>query len=296
MSDGENADVQIIPVAKIRIANPRVRDKRKFELVVQSIAAVGLKRPITVMEGKPSADGSAGYDLVCGQGRLEAFVALGQTEIPAFVRKMTKAEGLIASLVENIARRRLSAMDQIKTIQWMKEQGNAAEAIAEKTGLSDKYVQGILKLLAEREDRVLEAVLSGRLPLTIGVSIAGMSDEAAQQLLVEAYERKAMKQVSLSAFRRLLDHRKNFGKSYEKGRGRSPRKRYTVDGLILAYKQETNRQRLMVTKAKICEARLRTTTTALKILLGDENFVTLLRAEDLATLPKFIAERVKKTP
>jgi len=295
MSDGESAEVQIIPVTKIRVANPRVRDKRKFELVVQSIAAVGLKRPITVMEGKPATDGGPGYDLVCGQGRLEAFIALGQTEIPAFVRKMTKAEGLIASLVENIARRRLSAMDQIKTIQWMKEQGNAVESIAEKTGLSDKYIQGILKLLAEGEDRVLEAVLSGRLPLTIGVSIAGMSDEAAQQLLVEAYERKAMKQVSLSAFRRLLDHRKNFGKAYEKGR-KGSRKRSTVDGLILAYKQETSRQRIMVTKAKICETRLRTTTTALKILLGDENFVTLLRAEELATLPKFIAERVKNTP
>ena len=294
MSEGEITEVQMIPVAKIRVANPRVRDVRKFELVVQSIAAVGLKRPITVTEGKPAADGGPSYDLVCGQGRLEAFIALGQAEIPAFVRKMTKPEGLIASLVENIARRRMSAIDQMQTIQWMKGQGNSIEVIAQKTGLSEHYTQGILKLLEQGEERVLDAVLSGRLPITIGVSIAGMSDEAAQQLLVEAYERKAMKQVSLSAFRRLLDHRRNFGKAYEKGRKRL-RKRATVDGLILAYKQETNRQKIMVTKAKICEARLRTTTTALKILLGDENFVTLLRAEELATLPKFIAERVKNT-
>jgi ParB family chromosome partitioning protein len=295
VSEGEITEVQIIPVARIRVANPRVRDKKKFELVVQSIASVGLKRPITVMEGKPMPDGSPGYDLVCGQGRLEAFIALGQTEIPAFVRKMTKSEGLIASLVENIARRRLSAIDQIQTIQWMKSQGNSIEAIAQKTGLSESYTQGILKLLDQGEVRVLEAVLSGRLPLTIAVAIAGISDEAAQQLLVEAYERKALKQVTLTAFRRLLDHRKSFGRGYEKGRQR-PRKRTTVDGLILAYKQETNRQRLIVTKAKICEARLRTTTAALKVLLGDENFVTLLRAEELATLPKFIAERVKNTP
>ncbi len=295
MSENDITEVHVIPVANIRIANPRVREKRKFELVVQSIAAVGLKRPITVMEGKPMADGSPGYDLVCGQGRLEAFIALGQVDIPAFVRKMTKSEGLIASLVENIARRRLSAIDQIQTIRWMKEQGNSIEAIAQKTGLSESYAQGILKLLDQGEERVLDAVLSGRLPLTIAVSIAGISDEAAQQLLVEAYERKAMKQSTLTAFRRLLDHRKNFGRGYEKGRQR-PRKRTTVDGLILAYKQETNRQRIIVTKAKICETRLRTTTAALKILLGDENFVTLLRAEELATLPKFIAERVKKTP
>jgi len=282
----------MIPVAQVRVTNPRVRDKKKFEVIVQSIAEAGLKRPITVMEGKPGPDGTPVYDLVCGQGRLEAFIALGQSEIPAFVRRMTKSEGLIASLVENIARRRLRAVDQIKTIQWMKEQGNSVEAIARKTGLSDHYLGGILKLLEQNEERVLDAVLHGRLPISIAVSIAGISDAAAQQLLVEAYERKAMKQVTLSIFRKLIEQRKTFGKSYDETR-RPPRKRTTVDGLILAYQQETHRQRMMVTKAKICESRLRTTGAALKVLLGDENFVTLLRAEELATLPKFIAERVK---
>ena len=294
MKEGDITEVQIIPVAQIRVTNPRVRDKRKFELVMQSIAEAGLKRPITVMAAKPGPDGVQMYDLVCGQGRLEAFIALGQTEIPAFVRSMTKSEGLIASLVENIARRRVSAIDQIQTIQWMKEQGNSIDAIARKTGLSEAYLNGILKLLDQGEERVLDAVLHGRLPISIAVTIAGVSDEAAQQLLVEAYERKAMKQVTLSVFRKLLDQRKHFGRRYEKGR-RQPRKRTTVDGLILAYQQETSRQRILVTKAKICESRLRTTAAALKVLLGDENFVTLLRAEDLATLPKFIAERVKNT-
>ena len=286
--------IQMIPVAQVRVTNPRVRDKKKFELVVNSIAEAGLKRPITVMEAKPGPEGTPVYDLVCGQGRLEAFIALGQAEIPAFVRRMTQSEGLIASLVENIARRRVRAVEQIKTIQWMKEQGNSVEAIARKTGLSDHYLVGILKLLEQGEERVLDAVLHGRLPLSIAVTIAGISDEEAQKLLVEAYERKAMKQVTLRVFRRLIDMRKTFGKSYESGR-RQGQKRTTVDGLILAYKQETSRQRIMVTKAKICEARLRTTVAALKVLLGDENFVTLLRAEELATLPKFIAERVKNS-
>jgi len=287
-------NVRQIPVAQVRVPNPRVRDKKKFEVIVQSIAEVGLKRPITVMEAKPGPDGVPVYDLVCGQGRLEAFVSLGQAEIPAFVRQMSKSESLIASLVENIARRRVRAVDQIKTIQWMKEQGNTVEAIARKTGLSEHYLGGILKLLEQGEERVLDAVLHGRLPLSIAVSIAGISDEAAQQLLMEAYERKAMKQVTLATFRRLIEQRKTFGKTYGVAR-RQPRKRTTVDGLILAYQQETSRQRIMVTKAKICDSRLRTTTAALKVLLGDENFVNLLRAEDLATLPKFIVERVKNT-
>ena len=65
--------------------------------------------------------------------------------------------------------------------------------------------------------------------------------------------------------------------------------------VILAYKQETQRQKLMVRKARACETRLLSLTAAFKALLADENFATLLRAEDLNTLPKFIVERVQQS-
>ncbi len=291
----DDQDIILIPIKSVRVANPRVRDRRKFELVVRSIAEQGLKRPITVAVAKPGPDGQPLYDLVCGQGRLEAFISLGETEIPAFIRRISKTDGLIASIVENIARRRVRALDQIKMIQWMHEQGNSIEEIARKTGLVEKYLQAILKLLAQGEERVLDAVLTGRLPITIAVQIAGVDDEAAQRLLVEAYERKAMKQASLSTFRRLLEQRKSFGKGYGNDARMRARRRTTADGLILAYKQETQRQKLMVRKARACESRLLSLAAAFRALLADENFTTLLRAEDLDTLPKFIVERMQQT-
>jgi len=288
-------DIILIPVKSVRVANPRVRDRRKFELIVRSIAEQGLKRPITVTEAKPGADGEPAYDLVCGQGRLEAFMSLGETEIPAFVRRISKTDGLIASIVENIARRRVRALDQIKMIQWMHQQGNSIEEIARKTGLADKYLQGILKLLDQGEERVLDAVLLGRLPITIAVQIAGVDDDAAQRMLVEAYERKAMKQATLSTFRRLLEQRKCFGKGYSNDARMRARRRTTADGLILAYKQETQRQKLMVRKARTCESRLLSLAAAFRALFADENFTTLLRAEDLDTLPKFLVERMQQS-
>ena len=78
--------VRMIPVDRIRVVNPRVRDQKKFAKIVESIARLGLKKPITVTPGKPADDGSETFDLVCGQGRLEAFIFLGQREIPAIVR------------------------------------------------------------------------------------------------------------------------------------------------------------------------------------------------------------------
>jgi ParB family chromosome partitioning protein len=295
MKNNEEKDVVMVPVQAVRVTNPRARDPRKFEQIVQNIGAVGLKRPITVTEGIPHANGSPTFDLVCGQGRLEAFIALGQTEIPAFVRRLSKSDGLIASLVENIARRRVRAIDQIRLIQWMQEQGNTLEDIARKTGLGESYLQGILKLLAQGEERVLDAVLHGRLPITIAVSIAGTDDEVGQRMLLEAYERKEMRQSTLSAFRKLLEHRKCFGRGYANDARQRARRRTSADGLILAYKQETQRQKLMVRKARACETRLLSLTAAFKALLADENFATLLRAEDLNTLPKFIVERVQQS-
>lgn len=288
-------EITLLPIKSIRIANPRVRDRRKFELIVRSIAEQGLKRPITVTEAAAGEGGDPQYDLVCGQGRLEAFVSLGETQIPAFVRRISKTDGLIASIVENIARRRVRALDQIKLIQWMHEQGNSVEEIARKTGLADKYLQGILKLLEQGEERVLDAVLLGRLPITIAVHIAGVDDEAAQRILVEAYEKKAMKQASLSTFRRLLEQRKSFGKTYGSDAKMRARRRTTADGLILAYKQETQRQKLMVRKARACESRLLSLAAAFRALMADENFTTLLRAEDLDTLPKFLVERMQQS-
>ena len=38
-----NEEVKMIPIEQIRILNPRHRDKKKFELIVQSIRKLGLK-------------------------------------------------------------------------------------------------------------------------------------------------------------------------------------------------------------------------------------------------------------
>ena len=77
----DDPEIRSIPVDLITVLNPRVRNKRIFQELVDSIAHLGLKKPITVSK-RP---GRTRYDLVCGQGRLEAFIALGQTEIPALV-------------------------------------------------------------------------------------------------------------------------------------------------------------------------------------------------------------------
>ena len=290
----EEPKVKMIPVEQIRVVNPRARDKKKFDRVVESIALLGLKKPITVTERTEASDGNKGYDLVCGQGRLEAFIALGQPEIPALIRGLSKTDALLASLIENIARRRVRSLDQVKLIQWMKDQGHCDADIAAKTGLCEEYVKDILNMLRRGEERLLEAVLHGKIPVTIATRIADASDAEAQRLLMEAYERKEMTQKTLSAFKRIIDQRRYFGKGYEARHGRGNGQRTTADNLVRAYKHETQRQRLLVKKAKFCEARILALSAAFKVLVRDEDYVNLLRAERLETMPKFLAERARQ--
>lgn len=66
-----------IPIEKINILNPRERNRKIANEIKKNIEDVGLKRPITVSRRLDFTDGKE-YDLVCGQGRLEAYIANNQ--------------------------------------------------------------------------------------------------------------------------------------------------------------------------------------------------------------------------
>lgn len=66
----------------------------------------------------------------------------------------------------------------------------------------------------------------------------------------------------------------------------------TSASLVRTYQQEIERQKLMVRKAELAQQWLLFVTEALRQLLADENFINLLRAEGLDTLPKYLADRV----
>ena len=70
-----------ICIEDIHILNPRIRNQIVAEEIRQNIRSVGLKRPITVTMRNDRKNGKK-YDLVCGQGRLEAYMAAGETEMP----------------------------------------------------------------------------------------------------------------------------------------------------------------------------------------------------------------------
>jgi hypothetical protein len=93
--------------------------------------------------------------------------------------------------------------------------------------------------------------------------ISGASDEEAQRLLMEAYERKDMNQRTLTSFKRVIDQRRHFGRKYGP-RGKEGPGRTSAESMVRAYQRETQRQKLMVKKGKLCEARLLSVSAACK--------------------------------
>lgn len=81
--------VQMIPIEEINVLNPRSCNKLTFQGIVSNISNIGLKKPITVAPRAQPLEGKI-YDLVYGQGRLEAYAALGQTKIPALIEEATR--------------------------------------------------------------------------------------------------------------------------------------------------------------------------------------------------------------
>ena len=203
--------VEMIPIDCITIVNPRLRNKKVFKGIVDNIADIGLKRPITVT-ARQGPDGPL-YDLVCGQGRLEAFRQLGQTEVPALIVTADAQDCLVASLVENCARRQQQAVDLLQDIVGMRKRGHSDSDIAEKTGLTTYYVSSIAKLLEQGERRLVAAVEAGYLPISVALEICESDDQGVQAALHKAYEGKLLRGRSLIAARRLVEVRKRSGKS-----------------------------------------------------------------------------------
>lgn len=284
-------EVTLVPTDRIRVLNPRVRNPRTFADMVENIAKIGLKRPITVTR-RTDTDPQE-YDLVCGQGRLEAFIELKQKAIPAIVIDADESDCLVMSLVENCARRQHRPIDLMREIGTLRERGYNDRQIGDKIGVSPDYVGMIAGLLERGEERLVTAVETGLLPLNLAIDISKTDAEGAQRALMDAYTQKKLRGKKLAAARRLIEQREARGKKiHPKQYGRDGRNRrpLTSEALVRAYQKEADRQKLLIKKAELTQGRLLFICQAFRTLLEDDHFVTLLRAEGLETMPGYLQE------
>jgi ParB family chromosome partitioning protein len=280
--------VTMIPMSQVRLLNPRARNKAKFAEIVKNIAAIGLKKPITVA---PRAEEPGTYDLVCGQGRLEAFEALEQTEVPALVRSVSKHDCYIMSLIENLAKRGSTTMDLVREIQALRNHGYTHEEVAEKVDISSGYISMLLRLIDKGEERLIHAVEKGQIPIAVATMIASSDDASIQQSLADAYTSKQLRGKALLTARKLVEERRDRKAGASAPR---PKTKLTAEKLVRTFQKECRRQKRLAKTARVTELRLVFVANALKRLLADDNFVNLLRAEKLDKMPEYLADAVRR--
>jgi ParB family chromosome partitioning protein len=280
-------NIERIPIAEIRIVNPRARNKARFQGIVKNISAVGLKKPILVFRRGMQPDGTQ-YDLVCGQGRLEALTSLGAAEIPAIITNASEQNRYLMSLVENVARKQPSHTDLLAEVRDLQKRGYTKREIAAKLGFGHTHIEGILRLLRAGELGLVEQVESGTIPLTIAVKIATAGGDEVQRAMSEAYEKGELRGAKLRVVQRLIasrfaEHRKQNEEALNVSR----------EELARTYEQHTARQRDLVRRAQSVEERLAILTAAMKQLLSDTAFVRLLHRERLDSIPEPLALRLR---
>ncbi len=139
----------------------------------------------------------------------------------------------------------------------------------------------------------MRSVESGQVPISIAVQISEADDTELQEILQQAYENKLLRGRRLIAAKRLIEQRRRRGKELPvNGQWHKRDRALSSNSLIRAYREDVDRKRLLIRKANATRDQLIFVTEALRKLFADENFVTLLRAEELDTLPQNLAERI----
>ncbi|MBB3256226.1 ParB family chromosome partitioning protein [Paraburkholderia bannensis] len=284
--------ITLISSDRLRVLNPRTRNALFFSQLVENIAMVGLKRPISVARGGSDDEGDW-YEVLCGQGRFEALKHLGETMIPCCIFDAPQVDRYLISLTENIARRRHTTEELLSGIQVLRSRGYNSEQIARKTNLDASYITSILHLLDNGEQRLVRAVEKRVVPIWLAVEISRASSEDVQKALLEAYEQGTLKGEQLLRVRKLISKREALGKTYyPKPTSVRDDEKPTPQKLLRIYKTEVRRQQLNIQKARIQEERLLLITSAMRRFLSDDHFRTLLRAERIVDIPEAIARRI----
>lgn len=135
-----------LPLAQIRPNKDQPRkdfDEERLEELAESIHTLGLVQPITV---EPLGDGT--YQIIAGERRWRAAQRAGLQEIPVYIRTTNASERRELTLIENIQRQDLNAIEVALAYQEILEsQELTQEELARRIGKKRSSIANYLRLL-----------------------------------------------------------------------------------------------------------------------------------------------------
>ena len=185
-----------LPVDRIQPGKyqPRTRmDEGSLTQLAESIKARGVMQPIMVRPIDKDR-----YEIIAGERRWRAATRAGLSEVPVIVREVEDQAALALSLIENIQREDLNALEEAQGIKRLVEEfGLTHDSAAQAVGRSRSAVTNLLRL-TQLAKPVQELLLAGSLEMGHARALLSLAPDAqvlaagrivAQELSVRDAER-----------------------------------------------------------------------------------------------------------
>lgn len=156
---------------------PRRRfDEQEIQGLVESIRANGILQPILVRRLAESPDR---FEIVAGERRWRAAQKASLHEVPVIVKELTDEDTLEISLVENLQRQDLNAIEEAEAYRRLIDEfENTQEDLARALGKSRSHIANTVRLL-ELPDKVKTLVTEGKLSAGHARALLGAPDPGA---------------------------------------------------------------------------------------------------------------------
>ncbi len=140
----------------------------------QSLSTHGMLQPVTVR----TSQAGRGYELIAGERRFRAAIALGWKEVPALVKDVDDSTLLALALIENLQRADLNPIEEAEGYKRLTiDFGMTQAQVAELVGKSRPTVANLLRLL-ELPQAVRAMVQSGKLTAGHVRALLALKDDA----------------------------------------------------------------------------------------------------------------------
>jgi len=178
--DEQVSELRHIDLNKIH-ANPdqprRSFDKEALDELAESIKEYGVLQPIIVVPDNGT------YRIVAGERRYRAATIAGLPTIPALVRTLADQHELELSLIENLQRRDLNAIETATAYLKLRDQFNLTqEQVAKRVNKSPSAVTNTMRLLKLPKSAQV-AIAEGRLTEGQARPLAGQDEAFIEEIL-----------------------------------------------------------------------------------------------------------------
>lgn len=179
--------IQSLPIDKVRPRQGQPRtdfDEKSLEDLALSIKEYGLLNPITVTK-----EGDY-YEILAGERRYRASLRNGLQSIDAIVKDYEEKDIEVLSLIENVQREDLSAIEEAAAYKKLIDSfGLTQDEIAQKMGKSRSYIANTIRLLKLNEEEK-SALSQGTISPSQARSLLSLSDEEKRAQALDDYINK----------------------------------------------------------------------------------------------------------